>query len=33
MGQFTLEAAVLGAATALSWTYARNGLETAKPAP
>ncbi|NRO98243.1 hypothetical protein GWC77_20170 [Paraburkholderia sp. NMBU_R16] len=33
MGQFTLEAAVLGAATAVSWTFARNGVETAKPAP
>lgn len=32
MGQFSLEAAVLGAATALSWAYARNGTPTTKPA-
>lgn len=32
MGQFSLEAAVLGAATALSWAYARNGIEPARPA-
>ncbi len=33
MGQFFLESAVLGAATALSWTYARNGAAGAMPAP
>jgi len=32
MGQFSLEAAVLGAATALSWAYASNGTHSAKAA-